>query len=53
MKQVWVNAATCACTAATTSGAAWPTPVTAIPEPRSMKRLPSKSSTIAPEARAT
>jgi hypothetical protein len=53
MKQVWVKAATCAWTAATTSGAAWPTLVTAMPEPRSMKELPSTSTTTPPAARST
>src|ERR671916_652977 len=53
MKQVWVKAATCAWTAATTSGAAWPTLVTAMPEPRSMKEWPSTSTTTAPAARST
>ena len=52
MKQVWVKSATCARTASTTRGAALPIVVTAMPEPRSMKRLPSTSSTIPPPARA-
>ena len=43
MKQVWVNAPTCSVTAATTSGAALPTLVTAMPEPRSISELPSTS----------
>src|SRR3954471_17932558 len=51
MKQVWVNAATCSVTASTTRGALLPTVVTAMPEPRSMNRLPSTSSTIPPAAR--
>src|SRR3954454_22948664 len=50
MKQVWVNAATCSCTRATTAGAALPTVVTAIPEPRSIRVLPSVSSRTPPPA---
>src|SRR3954453_13762465 len=53
MKQVWVNAATWSCTPATTAGAALPTVVTAIPEPKSMKLLPSTSTTTPPPARST
>ena len=52
MKQVWVKSATCSRTASTTRGAALPMVVTAIPEPRSMKRLPSTSSMMPPAARA-
>jgi hypothetical protein len=52
MKQVWVKSATCARTASTTRGDALPIVVTAIPEPRSMRRLPSTSSTMPPPARA-
>ena len=48
MKQVWVKSATCAATAAVTSGWAWPTEVTAMPEPRSMSWLPSTSTRMAP-----
>src|SRR6185503_12819214 len=51
-KQVCVSRSTCRCTAATTSGAAWPTFRTEIPVARSISRLPSTSSTIAPDARA-
>ena len=50
MKQVWVNWATCACTAATTFGCALPSVVTAMPEPRSMSELPSASTTTPPPA---
>ena len=53
MKQVWVKSATCARTASTTRGAALPIVVTAMPEPRSISRLPSTSSTMPPPARAT
>jgi hypothetical protein len=53
MKQVWVKSATCACTASTTRGAALPTDVTAIPEPKSMSWLPSASTTMPPPARST
>ena len=52
MKQVWVNSATCAATASTTRGDALPMVVTAMPEPRSISRLPSTSSTMPPPARA-
>src|SRR6185369_15026842 len=52
MKQVWVNAATWSATASTTRGALLPTVVTAIPEPRSIRWLPSTSITIPPPARA-
>ena len=52
MKQVWVNAATCCCTASTTRGEELPIVVTAMPEPRSISRLPSTSSMIPPKARA-
>ena len=50
MKQVWVNRSTCSCTAATTCGAALPTVVTAIPEPKSISELPSASTTTPPPA---
>ena len=50
MKQVWVNRSTCSCTAATTCGAALPTVVTAIPEPKSINELPSASTTTPPPA---
>src|SRR5664279_2921081 len=53
MKQVCVNRATWACTASTTRGAAFPTDVTAIPDPKSMSWLPSASTTIPPPARST
>src|SRR5690349_11493774 len=50
MKQVWVNRSTCSCTAAATCGAALPTVVTAIPEPKSISELPSASTTTPPPA---
>ncbi len=52
MKQVWVKDAACAVTASTTLGALLPTVVTAIPEPRSMRELPSTSTTTPPPAAA-
>src|SRR3954447_514757 len=53
MKQVWVNAATCSCTRATTEGAALPTVVTAMPDPRSIRVLPSTSRSTPPPAAST
>src|SRR3954451_14591521 len=53
MKQVCVNAAACSCTRRTTSGAALPTVVTAIPDPRSIRALPSASSRMPPPAAST
>src|SRR5690349_8269969 len=53
MKQVWVNAATWLETASTTLGAALPTLVTAMPEPRSISELPSTSTRTPPPARST
>ena len=53
MKQVWVKSATCSCTASTTRGAALPTEVTAMPEPKSISWLPSTSTTMPPPARST
>src|SRR3954447_17291206 len=53
MKQVWVNAATCSCTRATTEGAALPTVVTAMPDPRSIRVLPSVSRITPPPAAST
>src|ERR1044072_3694365 len=53
MKQVWVNAANCSCTRATTDGAALPTVVTAMPEPRSISVLPSVSRMTPPPAAST
>ena len=50
MKQVWVNCATCACTRSATRGAALPTEVTAMPEPKSMSELPSASTSTPPPA---
>ena len=52
MKQVWVKLATCSATAETTRGDELPIVVTAMPEPRSISRLPSTSSTMPPNARA-
>ncbi len=48
MKQVWVKSATCSRTASTTRGEELPIVVTAMPEPRSMNRLPSTSSRMPP-----
>ena len=53
MKQVWVNRPTWDRTASTTRGAAWPTLTTAMPDPRSMRELPSTSTRTAPDASAT
>ena len=53
MKQVWVKAATWACTRETTSGALLPTLVTAIPLAMSISELPSTSTTTPPPAAAT
>ena len=51
MKQVCVNASTWAWTASTTRGALLPTVVTAMPDPRSIRQLPSTSTTMPPPAR--
>ena len=53
MKQVWVKSAACAEIPATTAGAALPTVVTAMPEPKSIRWLPSTSTRIPPPARST
>ena len=53
MKQVWVKRAACSATAETTRGAALPTLVTAMPEPRSISELPSTSTSTPPPARST
>ena len=53
MKQVWVKRPTCSRTASTTAGAAFPTLVTAMPEPKSIKELPSTSTMTPPPASAT
>ena len=53
MKQVWVKSATWACTRSTTRGAALPTVVTAMPEPKSISWLPSTSTRTPPPARST
>src|SRR3954451_24329235 len=50
MKQVWVNAATWAVTPRTTPGAELPTDTTAMPEPRSIRELPSASTSTPPPA---
>ena len=47
-----MKAATCSVTPATTCGAALPTLVTAMPEPKSISELPSTSSSTPPPARA-
>ena len=52
MKQVWVKAATCSVTPATTCGAELPTLITAMPEPRSISELPSTSTSTPPPARS-
>ena len=48
-----MKSAACAATPSTTRGAALPTVVTAMPEPRSISELPSTSSIMPPPARAT
>jgi hypothetical protein len=48
-----VNRAVCSATAATTAGAALPTEVTAMPEPKSISELPSTSTSTPPPARST
>ncbi|CAG6391616.1 exported hypothetical protein [Actinacidiphila cocklensis] len=53
MKQVWVKSASCSVALRTTAGALLPTEVTAMPEPKSISRFPSTSSTIPPPARRT
>ena len=53
MKQVWVNCATCAWTRSATRAAAFPTDVTAIPEPKSISELPSASMRTPPPAAVT
>ena len=50
MKQAWVNRSTWSCTPSTTRGAALPTLVTAIPDPRSISELPSTSISTPPPA---
>ena len=49
-EHVCVSRSSCRTAASTTSGAEWPTFRTAIPVAKSISRLPSTSSTIAPEA---
>src|SRR6478609_1907833 len=53
MKQVCVNAASCSVARATTAAALLPTFVTAMPEPKSIRLLPSTSSSTPPPARDT
>ena len=53
MKQVWVKCATCSVTRWTTSSALLPTPVTAMPEPKSISELPSASMITPPPAAVT
>lgn len=53
MKQVWVNRSACAFTRAATRGFALPTPVTAMPDPKSISELPSASTTTPPPASVT
>src|SRR4051812_48350363 len=52
MKQVCVKSAACSCTRRTTAGAALPTVVTAMPEPKSIRWFPSTSSRMPPPARS-
>ena len=52
MKHVCVKSATCCWTPATTAGALLPTLTTAMPEPKSMRWLPSTSTRIPPPARS-
>ncbi len=49
---VWMSRSICRTAASITSGAAWPMFRTAMPVEKSISRLPSTSSMIAPEARA-
>ena len=53
MKQVWVKRSTWARTASTTRGAALPTLVTAMPEPKSIHSRPSTSVSVPPPAWST
>ena len=53
MKQVWVNLAACSVTRAVTRGAALPTETTAIPDPKSIRELPSASTITPPPASVT
>ncbi len=48
-----MKSASCAVARRTTASALLPTDVTAMPEPKSISRLPSTSSTMPPPARAT
>ena len=52
MKHVWVNFSTWALTASTTRCALLPTLVTAMPDPKSIRLLPSMSTTTPPAARS-
>ncbi len=53
MKQVWVKRESCSPARSATRGSALPTLVTAMPEPKSIRELPSMSSTMPPPARWT
>src|SRR4051794_41851422 len=53
MKQVCVNARTCSLTRSTTAGAALPTLATAMPDARSIRELPSASTSTPPPAAST
>ena len=53
MKQVWVKAASWAATRSATSLLLAPREVTAMPEAKSIRRLPSTSSMMPPSARVT
>ena len=48
-----MNDLTCSTTRSTTRGAAFPTPTTAMPEPRSINELPSTSTRTPPPAAST
>jgi hypothetical protein len=52
VKRVWVTFCSCSEAADTTFSTVWPTVVTPMPAPRSMKALPSTSTTMAPWARS-
>ena len=50
MKQVWVNWPAWCCTRSARRGALFPTEVTAMPEPKSIRELPSTSTSTPPPA---
>ena len=52
MKQVWENLCICSWVAPITEPTLWPMLVTAIPDPKSIKELPSTSTSTAPSARS-